>query len=114
MDSHLGYPDGANPNQVTSLGNGHGKVSGMGYLGYPGHSSGSNNYNPVATGGREKRAAVATMWVPDQDDSSISTNHPHKAKSPRGVYQSPTSRSYIGGFGSDGPTRAKLHNNDGQ
>jgi hypothetical protein len=105
MDSHLGYPDAANANQVTSLGNGGtGKVSGMEYLGSPGHSSGSSNYNPVATGGRESGSSRDNVG-PGSDDSSISTNHPHKAKSPRGVYQSPTSRSYIGGSGSDGPTQ---------
>ena len=104
-DSYLGYPDAANANQVTSLGNGGtGKVSGMEYLGYPGHSSGSNNYNPVATGGRESRSSRDNVG-PGSDDSSITTNHPHKAKSPRGVYQSPTSRSYIGGSGFDGPTQ---------
>jgi hypothetical protein len=105
MDSHLGYPDAANANQVTSLWNGGtGKVSGMEYLGSPGHSSGSSNYNPVATGGRESGSSRDNVG-PGSDDSSISTNHPHKAKSPRGVYQSPTSRSYIGGSGSDGPTQ---------
>jgi hypothetical protein len=102
---YLGYPDAANANQVTSLGNGGtGKVSGMEYLGSPGHRSGSSNYNPVATGGRESGSSRDNVG-PGSDDSSISTNHPHKAKSPRGVYQSPTSRSYIGGSGSDGPTQ---------
>jgi hypothetical protein len=105
---YLGYPDAANANQVTStkfLGNGGtGKVSGTEYLGYRGHSSSSSNYNPMATSGRESGSSLDNGGL-GSNDSSISTSHSHKAKAPRGVYQSPTSRSYIGGSGSDGPTQ---------